>query len=113
MQQNPVNYSQNSMSINATAEVLFRAFTDPEALSAWQAPGAMTAVIHHFELSIGGGYKMSLFYPNSTTGSPGKTAANEARFIVSFLELLPCQKILKAITFESAVAAYSGEMMME
>lgn len=61
--------SQNSKVIKASPETLYKAFTDPKALAVWLAPGKMTGKVHSFDLRIGGGYQMSLFYPESEKSS--------------------------------------------
>ena len=108
----PAASTQNSRFILAPPEVIYRAFTDPAALAVWQAPGDMTGEVHSFDLRVGGGYQMSLYYPPTDEASPGKTAAREDRFTTRFVELVPSKRIVQAITFESADPAFSGEMMM-
>jgi len=103
----------NSEVIRASQETLYQAFTDPGALSVWLAPGAMTGNIHNFDLKVGGGYQMSLYYPESEKDSHGKTSGKEDRFNARFVELLPPKKIVEAITFDSSDPAFSGEMLME
>lgn len=105
--------SQNTKDISATPETLYRAFTDPAALEVWLAPGEMTGKIHHFDLSVNGGYEMSLFYPESEKESRGKTAGKEDRFTARFTELTPYRRIGQAVNFHSANPAFSGEMIME
>ncbi|HEY7030447.1 MAG TPA: SRPBCC family protein [Thermomicrobiales bacterium] len=105
--------SRTSRLINAPRETLYRAFTDPAALAAWQAPGEMTAKVHAFDLRVGGGYTMSLFYPASDQPNRGKTADREDRFTARFLELTPPTRIVQAITFDSPDPAFAGEMIME
>jgi uncharacterized protein YndB with AHSA1/START domain len=92
--------------------VLYRAFTEPDALVAWQAPGEMTATIHAFDARVGGGYQMSLYYPVAEQGHRGKTAEREDRFSSRFVELEPPSRIVQAISFDSDDAAFSGEMTM-
>ena len=46
-------------------EALYQGFTDPVALAMWLSPGDMTGKVHEFEGRVGGGYRMSLFYPPS------------------------------------------------
>src|SRR4030095_9719910 len=104
--------SRNSKFIKASAEVLYRAFTDPTALAAWQAPGNMTAKVHEFDLRVGGGYEMSLFYPQSEQETRGKTSPHEDRFSAQFLVLTPSRRIVEAISFHSADPAFSGKMFM-
>jgi uncharacterized protein YndB with AHSA1/START domain len=85
---------------------------DPTALEVWQAPGDMTGRIHDFDGRVGGGYRMSLFYPESTTGEPGKTTEREDRFTARFVEITPPSRLVQVITFESDDPAFAGEMTM-
>src|SRR5947208_3292017 len=104
--------TRNSKFIKATPEALYRAFTDPAALAVWLAPGDMTGEVHSFDCRVGGGYQMSLYYPSSEKGSPGKTSEREDRFTARFVELTPAKRIVQAITFDSLDPAFSGEMIM-
>ena len=110
---NPTASTRTSRFIKAPREALYRACTDPEALVVWRAPGDMTATIHAFDGRAGGGYRMSLFYPASEPNPGGKTAEREDRFTSRFVELTPPERIVEAITFESADPAFAGEMTME
>ena len=103
--------SRVSATIEATRESIYRAFTDPAALEAWQAPGEMTGTVHDFDLREGGGYDMSLYYPADDAGA-GKTSASEDRFTTRFLSLEPPARIVQAVTFDTNDPNYSGEMMM-
>lgn len=104
--------TQNAKFIKAPPEAVYRAFTDPAALAAWQAPGDMIGVVHSFDHRVGGGYHMSLYYPASEPTARGKTADREDRFTARFIELTPPHKIVEAITFDSDDAAFAGEMIM-
>ncbi len=105
--------TRNSKFIKASQEALYRAFTDPAALAVWLAPGEMTGEVHSFDLRVGGGYRMSLYYPSSEKALRGKTSEREDRFTARFVELTPPRRIVQAITFDSADPAFSGEMIME
>lgn len=105
--------TQSSKEIKATQEVLFRAFTNPIALEVWLAPGEMTGKVYDFEFRVGGGYEMSLFYPQYEKEMLGKTSEREDRFSARFIELAPYEKIVQAINFESENPAFSGEMITE
>jgi uncharacterized protein YndB with AHSA1/START domain len=72
--------TRTSRVIKAPREALYRAFTDPAALAAWLAPGEMTGKVHEFDARVGGGYRMSLFYPSSEETYRGKTSEREDRF---------------------------------
>ena len=105
--------TQNSRDIKGTPEEVYHAFINPAALEIWQAPGDMEAKVHHFDLRVGGGYKMSLFYPESETEMQGKTTEREDRYTARFVELLPHQKIVEAIWFATSNPDFAGEMIME
>ena len=103
--------TQNARFIRAPRDAIYRAFTDPEALVAWQAPGDMTATVHAFDARPGGGYTMSLFYPGTDDAGRGKTAAREDRYTARFVELSP-ERIVEAIAFDTDDPAFAGEMTM-
>jgi uncharacterized protein YndB with AHSA1/START domain len=105
--------TRNSKFIQAPREAVYRAFTDPVALAAWLVPGEMTGEVHSFALSVGRGYRMSLYYPASDTASRGKTAEREDRYTARFMELTPPKSIVEAITFDTDDPALAGEMTME
>jgi uncharacterized protein YndB with AHSA1/START domain len=104
--------TRTSRVIKAPREALYRAFTDPAALAVWLSPGEMTAKVHEFDARVGGGYRMSLFYPASEQGYRGKTSEREDRFTARFVELTPPTRIVQAITFDSVDPAFAGEMTM-
>jgi uncharacterized protein YndB with AHSA1/START domain len=72
----------------------------------------MTGKVHEFDARVGGGYRMSLFYPSTELENRGKTSAREDRYTARFLELTPPARIVEAITFDSEDPAFSGEMTM-
>ena len=104
--------TQTSRVIKASREALYRAFSDPAALVVWLSPGEMTGKVHEFDARVGGGYRMSLFYPESEHVYRGKTSEREDRFTARFVELTPPTRIVQAISFDSADPAFSGEMTM-
>jgi uncharacterized protein YndB with AHSA1/START domain len=104
--------TQTSRVIKAPRDALYRAFTDPQALAVWLSPGEMTGKVHAFDARVGGGYRMSLFYPASEQVYRGKTAEREDRFTARFVELTPPTRIVQAIAFDSPDPALSGEMTM-
>lgn len=105
--------TRNSRFIRATPEVLYQALVDPAAIPLWRVPGDMTGKIHHFDLRVGGGYEMSLFYPDSDDQSRGKSGDKEDRYTARYVELTPPHRVVEAITFHSDDPALSGEMIME
>ena len=104
--------TRTSRVVNAPREAVYHALTDPDALVVWRAPGEMTARMHDFDLRVGGGYEMSLFYPSSDQTMRGKTAEREDRFAARFVELNPPSRVVEAITFDADDPAFSGEMIL-
>lgn len=107
------SFTKNTKVIKASPEKVYKAFTDPEALAIWLVPGEMKGNVHHFDLKVGGGYEMSLFYPSTEKESQGKTGDNEDRYTARFLELSAPHKIVQAINFDSKDPAFAGEMIMD
>lgn len=105
--------TRNSKIIHASRETLYRAFLDPSALTVWLPPGEMTGTVHSFDARVGGGFRMSLYYPSSEQVHRGKTSEREDSFTARFVELIPPQKIVQAISFLSEDPAFSGEMIFE
>lgn len=101
--------SQASKFVRARRSRVYQAFTNPEELTAWLPPGDMTGVMHAFDARPGGGYEMSLFYPDGEASRRGKTAAREDRVRVRFVELIPDERIVEAVDFISDDPAYGGE----
>ncbi len=69
----------------------------------------MTAKIYRFDARLGGGYRMAFLYDDTTAGH-GKTAENADVFEGRFVELIPEEKIVEAVEFESAYPTFAGTM---
>ena len=109
---NSTGTTRTSAVIKAPPETLYRAFVDPAILEVWLSPGEMTGKIHEFDARVGGGYRMSLFYPASEPLSRGKTTEREDQFTARFVDLTPPTRIVQAICFNSVDPAFAGEMTM-
>jgi uncharacterized protein YndB with AHSA1/START domain len=86
-------WTRTSRIIRARPEQLYQAFIDPAALVAWLPPAEMTGKIHAFDARVGGGYRMSLFYPPDERAFRGKTSEKEDMVDVRFVELTPARRI--------------------
>jgi uncharacterized protein YndB with AHSA1/START domain len=102
--------TRTSRVIEARPEELYQAFVDPAILVAWLPPAEMTGVIHEFDARVGGGYRMSLFYPPTERRFRGKTTEKEDMVQVQFVELAPPRRIVEAVTFVTDDPAFRGEM---
>jgi len=105
--------TRTSRLIKAPRETVFQAFLDPVALESWLVPETMTGKVHRFDARVGGGYEMSLYYPESETTDHGKTSAREDRYTAQFVELTPPSRIVEIITFDTSDPSFAGEMTME
>jgi uncharacterized protein YndB with AHSA1/START domain len=66
--------------LKATPEKVYRAFTEPNAMSSWLPPYGFLCVVHQMDVRVGGSYKMS--FTNFSTGNGHSFGGN-------FLELKP------------------------
>jgi uncharacterized protein YndB with AHSA1/START domain len=96
--------------IAAPPEAIYRAFLDPEAITAWLPPDIMRGVMHAFEPREGGAFSMTLLYPDGDTSARGKTSAKTDTFGGRVVKLIPNQQIVWAVRFESADRSFAGEM---
>jgi uncharacterized protein YndB with AHSA1/START domain len=103
---------RTSRVIRARPEELYAAFLDPTALIDWLPPRKMTGEIHEFDARVGGGYRMSLFYPADERSFRGKTSDNEDMVNVRFVELAPPRRIVEAVSFVTTDPAFFGEMTL-
>jgi uncharacterized protein YndB with AHSA1/START domain len=105
-------WTRTSRVIRARPEELYAAFLDPAALVDWLPPAEMTGEIHEFDARVGGGYRMSLFYPPAEHSFRGKTSEREDMVNVRFVELTPPRRIVEAVSFVTTDPAFFGEMTL-
>ncbi len=85
--------------LRATADRIYRAFLDADAMAKWLPPNGFTGKVHQIEARVGGTYKMS--FTNFSTG-------NSHSFGGEFLELVPGKRIRHTDRFDNPGMA--GEM---
>ncbi len=96
--------------IPAAPDAVWDALMDPEALAQWLPPGDMTGVVHAFDGRVGGGFEMSLYYPEGETERRGKTSAREDRTRVRFAAIDPGRQVVWAVRFDTDDPALKAEM---
>ncbi len=99
-------------SSGARPEELYAAFLDTSVLVDWLPPAEMTGEIHEFDARVGGGYRMSLFYPPNELAFRGKTSNRQDMVNVRFVELAPPRRIVEAVSFVTTYPAFFGKMTM-
>ena len=77
--------------LRAPPERVYRAFLDPDAMVKWLPPNGFTAKMHHADMRVGGGYRMS--FTNFNTGS-------SHAFGGKYVELTPSERIRYTDRFE-------------
>ena len=98
--------------IKAPRSAVYKACLDAAALAKWRVPDNMTARVHVFEAREGGIYWMSLTYRDPKQSPGGKTSEDTDTFQGRFVELVPDEKIVEAIEFESHDPGFAGQMKM-
>jgi uncharacterized protein YndB with AHSA1/START domain len=103
---------RTSRVIRRRPDELYAAFMDPTALIDWLPPADMTGEIHEFDARVGGGYRLSAFYPPDERAFRGKTSDREDIVNVRFVELAPPRRIVDAVNFVATNPGFFGEMTM-
>ncbi len=98
--------------IKAPRRAVYEACLYPDAVASWRVPDNMTAHVHVFDPREGGTYRMSLTYRDPKQSPGGKTSEDTDTFQGRFVELVPDEKIVEAIEFDSRDPAFAGEMKM-
>jgi uncharacterized protein YndB with AHSA1/START domain len=105
-------WTRTSTVISARPEELYAAFLEPTAVVDWLPPPEMTGEIHEFDARVGGGYRMSLFYPPDERAFRCKTSDGEDIVNVRFVELAPPRRIVEAVSFVTTDPASFGEITL-
>ncbi len=94
--------------IRAPRARVYRALLDAQAVAAWMVPDGMTARVHEFDPREGGAFRVSLTY-DAPTGT-GKTTPHTDTYHGRFLELVPDERVVRVVEFETTDPALQGEM---
>ena len=86
--------------IRATAERVYRAFLDADAMAKWLPPHGFTGRVHEIDATVGGHYRMS--FTNFSSGSSHSFGGD-------YLELVPNERIRYTDKFDDPNLA--GEMI--
>ena len=97
--------------IAAPADVIYRAFVDPTAWPQWLPPEGMTGQVYEFDARPGGKYRMVLTYDGDHANA-GKTSDDTDIVEGRFAELVPNERVVQLVTFESDDPRIAGEMRM-
>ncbi|RYE10376.1 MAG: ATPase [Hyphomicrobiales bacterium] len=99
------------ITVRATTDTVYAALTNPTAREKWLPPTGMSGRHEHFDLRVGGGYRMVLTYDDASA-APGKSSADsdvvEARFTALDLN----REVAEAVEFVSDDPGFAGTMTM-
>jgi len=99
-----------SRTIKAPRKAVYQAFLDRDAVASWLPPETMTGQVHAFDPREGGKFGMSLTYQDPKHSPGGKTTEDTDTFQGRFVELVPYEKIVWGVEFESQDPGFAGEM---
>ena len=94
--------------VNAPRELVYQALLDARAVRTWMVPPGMTSDVHTFEAREGGEFRISLTY--DVPAQVGKTTAHTDTFHGRFVALVPNERIVEVVEFETADPGLQGEM---
>lgn len=97
--------------VAATPDEVYAAFVDPEALGAWLPPDGMRGELSEARLHEGGGFTMTLHYDEAPEGG-GKTTSDSDVTHVVIDELVPGERVVWGVEFESDDPDNAGRMTM-
>jgi uncharacterized protein YndB with AHSA1/START domain len=96
--------------IAAPRATVFAALVDGDAVGRWMVPDGMTSHVHEFDARVGGTFRISLTY-DAPTGS-GKSSAHTDTHHGRFVEMVPHEKLVQIVEFETHDPELQGEMTM-
>jgi len=99
--------------ILASPRTIYQAFLDPEAVVSWLPPKGMKGHVYAFDAREGGAYRMSLTYEGPDHSAPGKSSEHADIFRGRFVKLIPDERIVQLVEFESEDPAFAGVMTID
>jgi uncharacterized protein YndB with AHSA1/START domain len=96
--------------IDAAPAAIYGAFADARAVAAWLPPAHMSARVLEYDFREGGRYRIELRYDDPAVN--GKTTSQTDMSVGRFVALEAGKRIVQSVEFESAEAAFAGEMRM-
>jgi len=101
-----------SLLIHADPARVFDALIDRDALLTWLPPRGMHGRFERFDMREGGSYRLVLTYDDASR-APGKSSDDSDVADVRVSALVPGERVVNEIDFESDDEAFRGTMRME
>lgn len=103
-----INSTSARRHIHAPRSAVYRALIDAHAVEAWMVPDGMTSRVHQFDAREGGAFRISLTYSNPD--ATGKTTEHTDTYHGRFVTLVPNERVVEKMEFETADDSMRGEM---
>jgi uncharacterized protein YndB with AHSA1/START domain len=103
-----VSSTRISRRLNAPRATVYRALLDARAVARWKVPTGMISQVHAFDAREGGSFRVSLTYDEPT--GTGKTTAHTDTYHGHFVKLVPNERVVEVVEFETTDLALRGEM---
>ncbi|OBG62628.1 SRPBCC family protein [Mycobacterium sp. E735] len=100
-----------SVVIAAPLNQVYAALVEPQALVEWLPPQGMSGRFDHFDARPGGSYRMRLTYAEPPA-SGGKSSDDSDVVDGRFVEIVPGDRVVQAVDFESDDPSFAGTMTM-
>ena len=97
--------------VAAPPDRVFAALVDRDALRQWLPPEGMRATFEHFDARPGGSYRLVLTYLDHTQAH-GKATTDSDVVEARFVDIVPDDRVVQAVDFESDDPAFAGTMTM-
>lgn len=94
--------------VKAPRGAVYRALIDAGAVATWMVPTGMTSQVHEFEPREGGSFRISLTYDEPT--ETGKTTEHTDTYHGRFMTLVPDERVVEVMEFETTDPSMQGEM---
>lgn len=103
-----MNSTRINRHVKAPRVRVYSALIDADAIATWKVPNGMTSHVHVFEGCEGGQFRISLTY--DAPSGVGKTTAHSDTYHGRFVELVPNERVVEVVEFETEDPALRGEM---
>ena len=100
--------TRHTIWIDATPARVYAALLDPTLIARWRVPDGMRCDVHEFEARVGGVFRVSLTY--DAPDGVGKSTAHTDTYHGHFVELVPNERLVECLEFETDDPRMQGMM---
>ncbi|WP_067865190.1 SRPBCC family protein [Nocardia shimofusensis] len=94
--------------IRASRDTVYRLLLDGSAVAKWMVPDGMSSEVHEFDAREGGAFRITLTYDDPAAA--GKTTGNTDSYRGRFVMLVPGERVVQLVEFDTEDPAVSGSM---